>query len=503
MKIAIYVRVSTTEQAIEGYSIPAQINVLRQYCIGYQYEIFKIYQDHGISGKNITDRPGLVELIEDSQERKFDIVLVWKLSRLSRSLLDLLSVVDILDRNNITFQSYSEKFDTSTPIGKITLQLLGSIAEFERNTIIENVKMGMNERFKSGLSKGTIPFGYIYKDKEVLTVPVQAKAVKFAFEYYNSTDSARVTTDIVDWLNGNEYKTKLGNFWTREAVRELLKNKFYAGYVSTGKLSHKRPGENFTEIIGVHSPIVSLELYNFVNEKINNLRRHPHIKNPENDCVLTGLIVCPFCGSRLCGAQTYSYYNKVSGERQKYLNKFYRCYPNANTKRCKGIMFASSKIEPQVLEKLFNIDKNILKLALNDAKNKSKIQNKPIINRIKSIDAELIEAIKIRDRYYKILETGEFAADAMNQLANKLNEIMTKIGCLEKRKDQEVINQSEPIFDFDINKFIDTVKEFKVLFSEMTNEQKKRTLRKLIKEIRIDENKQLKEIITIDGINLM
>ena len=93
-RVAIYVRVSTTEQALEGYSIPAQLSLLKKYAETYKYIIYKIYQDAGISGKNIEDRPGLLQLIEDAKLEKFDLVMIWKLSRLSRSLLDLLSVVN-------------------------------------------------------------------------------------------------------------------------------------------------------------------------------------------------------------------------------------------------------------------------------------------------------------------------------------------------------------------------------------------------------------------------
>jgi site-specific DNA recombinase len=118
MKAAIYVRVSTIEQAEEGYSISAQISLLNDYSKTFNYDVYKIYQDAGISGKNIKDRPALKDLLKDARNKRFDLVIVWKLSRLSRSLVDLLSMVDIFTQHGISFQSYSEKFDTSTPIGK-------------------------------------------------------------------------------------------------------------------------------------------------------------------------------------------------------------------------------------------------------------------------------------------------------------------------------------------------------------------------------------------------
>ena len=134
-KVALYTRVSTTEQAEEGYSIDEQENLLNEYCAKYNMQVVKCYSDRGISGKDIKHRPALMELLNDASNKKFDMVLSWKINRISRKLSDVLKIVDLLEKNNITFKSYSEPFETSTPSGKMQFQMLALIGEFERGTI--------------------------------------------------------------------------------------------------------------------------------------------------------------------------------------------------------------------------------------------------------------------------------------------------------------------------------------------------------------------------------
>ena len=112
--IAIYCRVSTIEQAEEGYSIDEQERLLRDWCNRMNYSVYKVYSDRGISGKDIKNRPALKELLKDAEERKFQMVISWKINRISRKLSDVLKIVDVLEQNNIAFNSYSEQFEYSS-----------------------------------------------------------------------------------------------------------------------------------------------------------------------------------------------------------------------------------------------------------------------------------------------------------------------------------------------------------------------------------------------------
>ena len=151
-KVAIYCRVSTIEQAEEGFSIDSQYHNIKEYCKNQGHEIYNLYEDRGISGKNIKNRPGIKQLLEDATKNKFDLVVVWKLNRISRKLLDILNIVDLLNKHNIAFRSLTENF--------------------ERETIAENVKMGLLARAREGRWNGGVVLGYTLKPNLKISLQV-------------------------------------------------------------------------------------------------------------------------------------------------------------------------------------------------------------------------------------------------------------------------------------------------------------------------------------------
>lgn len=171
-KVAIYCRVSTIEQAEEGLSIDSQYHNIKEYCKNQGHEIYNLYEDRGISGKNITNRPGIKQLLEDATKNKFDLVVVWKLNRISRKLLDILNIVDLLNKHNIAFRSLTENFETETPSGKLQLNIMGAIGEFERETIAENVKMGLLARAREGRWNDGVVLGYTLKPNLKISLQV-------------------------------------------------------------------------------------------------------------------------------------------------------------------------------------------------------------------------------------------------------------------------------------------------------------------------------------------
>ncbi len=166
-KVAIYCRVSTQEQAEEGYSLEEQQRLIREYCQQKNYEVAMVYEDAGISGKDIRHRPAMQQLLEDASKKKFHLVMSWKINRISRKLSDAIKIVETLEKYGIGYQSYSEPFESSTPAGKMQFQMMALVGEFERNTIAQNVKMGMRAKAMSGEWCGGIPpFGYCWVTME-------------------------------------------------------------------------------------------------------------------------------------------------------------------------------------------------------------------------------------------------------------------------------------------------------------------------------------------------
>ncbi|WP_270603221.1 recombinase family protein, partial [Clostridium perfringens] len=196
---------STVEQAEEGYSIDEQERLLREYCDKHDLEVYKAYSDRGISGKDIKHRPELKEMLKDSEENKFDMVLVWKINRLSRKLADVLKMVELFEKNNVTFKSYSEPFETNTPAGKMQFQMMALIGEFERGTINKKrkeTKLVINEK--------------------------EAETVKLIFNEYSNGNGYKAITNKLNKLG---YKTKKGNNFSVGSIKDILTNPVYIGKI--------------------------------------------------------------------------------------------------------------------------------------------------------------------------------------------------------------------------------------------------------------------------------
>ena len=286
-KVAIYVRVSTTSQVEEGYSIEEQKDKLEAYCKIKDWSIYKIYTDGGFSGSN-TNRPAIEQLIKDAQKKKFDTVLVYKLDRLSRSQKDTLYLIEeVFIKNGIEFLSLQENFDTSTPFGKAMIGLLAVFAQLEREQIKERMQLGKLGRAKAGKSMmwAKTSYGYDYhKETGTMTInPVQSLAIKFIFESYLS---GRSITKLRDDLNEKFPKEKP---WNYRAVRVILDNPVYCGY-------NQYLGELYK---GNHEPIITKEAYDKTQEELK-IRQRTALENLnprpfQAKYMLSGIAQCGYC----------------------------------------------------------------------------------------------------------------------------------------------------------------------------------------------------------------
>jgi DNA invertase Pin-like site-specific DNA recombinase len=164
--VAIYARVSTDRQTTDS-----QLHQLRDFVRRAKWKVYREYIDNGYSGKN-TQRPAYTEMLGDARRRRFDLLLVWKLDRLSRSLKDLIATLDELGHLGIDFVSYDNQLDTSSPSGKLVFNIIGSVAEFERDIISERMRAGLaNARIKGKkLGRPQIPKSY---QKKIITLKNQ------------------------------------------------------------------------------------------------------------------------------------------------------------------------------------------------------------------------------------------------------------------------------------------------------------------------------------------
>lgn len=222
-RAAVYIRVSTQEQAQEGYSVGEQKERLIAYCKAQDWLIADIYVDGGYTGSNL-NRPGIQKLMAETD--KFDVVLVYKLDRLSRSQRDTLYLIEeIFLPNNVDFVSMQESFDTSSPFGKAMIGLLAVFAQLEREQIKERTKMGRIARAKAGLyhGGGYIPIGYDYDHEagKLVINPYEAEQVRKIFEWYLSGGSLK---SITDRLQDEGFTNKYGSYSSWSSVRYILEN---------------------------------------------------------------------------------------------------------------------------------------------------------------------------------------------------------------------------------------------------------------------------------------
>lgn len=290
-KVALYVRVSTTSQLEEGYSIEEQKAKLESYCDIKDWHIYKVYTDGGFSGST-TERPALEQLIKDAQSKLFDTVLVYKLDRLSRSQKDTLYLIeDIFLKNNIEFVSLLENFDTSTPFGRAVIGLLSVFAQLEREQIKERMQLGKLGRAKAGKSMmwAKTSYGYNYnKETGSMTVnEYEALAVK---EIYSSYLAGMSITKLRDKING-EYPKQPA--WSYRTIRGILANPVYCGL-------NQYKGQTFQ---GTHKAIISLDDFEQTQRELAKRQQTAkELSNPrpfQAKYMLSGLAQCGYCHAPL------------------------------------------------------------------------------------------------------------------------------------------------------------------------------------------------------------
>ena len=256
MSAAIYTRVSTLDQAREGYSLEAQRKVLTDWCLQRGHGQPIVYEDAGISGKDIQHRPAMQQLLDDVRAGKHDLVVVWALSRLTRSVADLYSIWGVLQAHHCDLVSYTEAYDTTTPVGRAMMGLLGVFAQMEREITGERVAAAMRERAMQGKRTCSEVLGYEATPGGLRVNPAEAARVLEIYRVYEATGSL---SETARWCRAHGIRGKRGRQMDAYKVRVILTRAIYAGYYSYNEL----------RVRGDYPPLVSVERYNAVVARIN------------------------------------------------------------------------------------------------------------------------------------------------------------------------------------------------------------------------------------------
>lgn len=241
---AIYIRVSTEDQVKHGISLQAQEEALENYAKALGYEILQIYKDEGKSGKDIKGRPELRKLLEDAEKRKFQAIFIYKLDRLSRSLIDLIDTIEKFKEWGIDFVSLQDKIETTSASGKLMFHIISAFAEFERNVTSERTKFAMDKKARDGNVVTRAPFGYKIENKQLV----------------HHEKSYLVQEMFQTFLNNEISLTQLAkkyNF-SVNGLKKILSNYAYLGKTKfDGQITQ-----------GKHKPLLSPILFNQVQDKL-------------------------------------------------------------------------------------------------------------------------------------------------------------------------------------------------------------------------------------------
>jgi site-specific DNA recombinase len=396
VRVATYGRISTDE-INQPYSLGAQRDRLDAYVASQGgWQIVARYEDRA-SAKTLA-RPNLAALRAAAARKEFDLLLVYKVDRLSRSIGQLAALIEELDKVGVAFRSASEPFETSTPAGRMMVQMLGVFAEFERAMIVERIGVGMQRKAQlGGWTVGTYPVGYRKLDGVIgpAVDPATAPIVREIFERY--TQDRAGSTEIAAALNARGIRTRYGKPWSRAAVLDVLRNRAYLGEVPFRGVWYEGHQEALIEQTVFDAAQAILE-----GRTIEYGRR----KSDSSDYLLSGLeIICDRCGHRMIGAAARG----RGGKRYAY----YTCYARSRygTNHCDQARLSKDELEEAVLAQMREVYANtaLIESALTEAQAELTKTETARSERLAAIEAEVADLRTRIERYFASFEAGQLS----------------------------------------------------------------------------------------------
>ena len=400
-KIAgLYIRVSTEDQAREGFSLPEQEKRLRAMCEYKGYEIYKLYKDAGISAKTGNYRPAFEELLQDIRDKKCNTIVVLKLDRLTRSVYDMEGIMKFLDENNAYLDCANEEINTTNSSGKMVARLLTTVSQNEIERTSERTKVGLAGAIKEGHIPARAPLGYKHIDKKLipdtLTKDIVIRIYNLYFEgksYYN------IATIF------NEEKVLDKTNWCDSGILRIIANEVYKGdYVHGKRTNHPTYYKDVVE------PIVSKELWESCQvQKKKNQKNYMRTQT----YIFLQKLKCPKCGRILAGGASH----KIKSDKWYF---YYRC------ENCKNNIH-ESKIEEHIktlLADILEYDNVVNEFFLPVLKSKVDNPKIELENELKKLNNK---KERIRKAYIDELFTEEEFKQETKLIENQIEMINSKI----------------------------------------------------------------------------
>ena len=456
MRVGLYPRVSGHEQE-DNYSIPEQIDRMKKYCESRDWMVYKIYTDSAYTGSNM-DRPGLRDMIKDCENGKLDMVLVYKLDRLSRSQKDTLFLIeDVFEKNGVGFTSMTENFDTSTPHGKFIIGILSVFAQLEREKIKERTMIGKDSRAKEGKWHGGrwIPIGYDYEDGYLIPNEYEAMQIREIADLFLKGTPVRTIEKMV---TKKGYRHKHGE-WEAKTIKRVLSNPVNVGMIKNRDKWHK----------GIHEPILDQKTFDAI-QKLMEDRRDQYGTTKPHQSLLGGILFCKNCGGRYAR-------QGLNGTQWVYM-----CYSRSKKMKkmikdptCKNKNYRMDVLEGAILGE-------IRQLAIDPDRINQVRENRPVSDvteKIKSITSEIAKIDTQISKMMDLYALGTIDLDVISEKVAALNSTKT---ALSKEMDSLNVPDTENVMsDEEIRSLAALMKD------DLPLEDKRNIVQSLIYYIEIDE----------------
>lgn len=468
-KTAIYIRVSTEDQATEGFSINAQKEKLTKYLEANDWKLYDIYIDDGISGKNIKDRPQMKRLIQDITDKKLNNVLVYKLDRLTRSLVDLMELLKLLEEHECSLNSQTEKLDTSNAVGRMFLKIIGTFAEFERENLSERVSFGYEQKTREGgytNVNGVYGYNYLIGKGTLEVNEVESEIVK---DIFNLFLSGKAMITIAKDFNKRKVPTKRGGDWSQSTIKSILSNPLYIGKIRYG-VNRKLKNRAFT-VDSTHEPIIEEDIFNKVQEQMSKRKKFNIRKFPSDKAYFGSVLKCSKCGA------------KMHSKMQKQNGKLYISYycNNKQISRCDSSGISHIKVLNAFEEYIKNI-KLDTSIDINN-----KYDYKKEANYIKELDTLEKKRKRIQRLFIDETISSNDYKDFMTDVNSQKETINNELELLRTEKEKQI----------DYNSIKDLITNMRLNWDYLNDEERYSFIFQFIDYIEIDVTNnqvQIKEL---------
>jgi site-specific DNA recombinase len=427
LRVAWYRRASTDE-ANQPYSLDAQEQRLSAYTQAQPGWTFVGDYVERASAKDVEGRPQLQRLLDDAAADKFDLVLVARLDRWSRNLVDCLDTVDFLTEHGVAFHSASEHFDTSTPTGVLLLQMLGMFAQFERATIIDRIQKGNAAKLAKGLPlTGRVGYGLRVTDKGKLKEdPATIGVVRRIFdEYVNHKHGAKT---IAASLNEDGIPTGGKAAWSADGVLRVLRNRAFVGEVRGQNRWHP----------GAHKPILDEDLFDAAQDLASKRSVPAAAAATNSDFILSGTITCARCGGSYVGTRGTS--------SSKAVHRYYSCVTarRYGAKKCDGPSLPADELEDLVITALLGsyADHGLFSDAVQLHLERRAEKDGSLIEQLEAQRAAIEAKTRVRNKYQDDYERGALSAERYEARAAELDDDLAALAA--HQSDLELMLSAEP-----------------------------------------------------------